>query len=147
MLIQNIKAAQLNARRAKDSVTAASLTTLIGEVETNAKNEMRDVTDDDVLKVTRKFIKNINDTLAALSSKPDANSDKIAAFQQEKALYEQFLPQQAGVAEIEAELKAAFTVRPDKGSAMKLLKEKFAGNYDGKLAAATVDAFIKSFSA
>lgn len=145
MLIQNIKAAQLEARRAKDALKAASLTTLIGEVEALAKNELREVRDEDVLAVTRKFIKNINETLAALQKDASGNNDKIQAFETEKQLYGQFLPQQATAEDLQKALAAAFPQRPDKGSAMKLLKAQFAGNYDGKEAAATVDAFIKSF--
>lgn len=145
MLIQKIKAAQLEARRAKDAFKAASLTTLIGEVEALAKNELREVRDEDVLAVTRKFIKNINETLAALQKDASGNNEKIQAFETEKQLYGQFLPQQATAEDLQKALAAAFPQRPDKGSAMKLLKAQFAGNYDGKEAAATVDAFIKSF--
>lgn len=143
MLLAQVKAAQLAARRAKDSVTASSLTTLIGEVEMVAKNECRTVSDEDVVTVTKKFVKNINETIKALTDNGQSEGQKMAAVKAEKALYEQFLPKQAGAEEIEQALRANFSDKPNKGDAMKFLKTHFGGNYDGKMAAQVVDAFLK----
>ena len=66
-LIIEIKSAQLAARKARDSFTASSLTTLIGEAEMVGKNAGREVTDAEVVAVLKKFVKNIDETTTVLS--------------------------------------------------------------------------------
>lgn len=63
MLLDKIKADQLAARKSGDKANAVLLTTLLGEASP-AGNAT--VTDDDVIKVIRKFIKNNTETLAAI---------------------------------------------------------------------------------
>ena len=65
-LIEQIKAAQLTARKNRDAAAAASLTTLIGEAEMIGKNANRVVHDLEVVGILKKFIDNIDFTTSAV---------------------------------------------------------------------------------
>lgn len=121
-----IKNKQITARKA-GSTHASLYTTLLGEAGMIGKNSgNRDTTDEEVVSVVKKFIKNIDETISALSSRgQDAN-----AFLEERALLEQFLPKQLD----ETQLKDIAAGRTSMPEFMKFLKENFPGQYDGKLA-------------
>lgn len=128
-LIEKVKADQLAARKAKDSLATALLTTLLGEVGTAAKNAGHELaTDDEVIATVKKFIKN-NESI------PEAV--RHVTHDAELCILESYLPKQLSADEIELIfLEHAPT---NKGEAMKLLKERYAGLYDGKLAAQIFD--------
>ena len=78
MLLNKIKADQLAARKAKDGLATALLTTLIGDAEMVGKNAGRLVTDEEVVAVIKKFIKNIDFGIA--STKDVSNIDGSADY-------------------------------------------------------------------
>ena len=126
-LIEKIKQDQVAARVRRDGITANLLTTLIGEAEMVGKNAgNRASTDAEVVAVIKKFVKNAEETLAALK-KANQYNEVIAV---EIGILGRYLPQQLG----EYELKAIAVGRANMPDFMKYLKENYAGQYDGKLA-------------
>ena len=59
-LLEQIRSDQLQSRKAKDKLKSKLLTTLLGEASPSGNDT---VTDDDVLKVVKKFCKNCEETL------------------------------------------------------------------------------------
>lgn len=132
-LIQTIKAAQITARKARDP-SASLLTTLIGEAEMVGKNAGREVTEQEVIAVIKKFIKNLDETIRYAGDYRDAvAADKAWA---EKTILEQFLPKQLSEAEIRvliSDFLDAGEKRPNMGEIMKYMKTNYEGLYDGVL--------------
>lgn len=124
-LIEQIKQKQIAARKA-GSAEASLLTTLLGEAAMVGKNAGRETTDQEVVSVVKKFIKNIDETVSALSSR----GQDAASFLAERSILERFLPLQL------TELALVNIAQNHKSMPefMKFLKEKHAGQYDGKLA-------------
>ena len=124
------------ARKARSSVDAAILTTLIGEAEAVGKNGgNREVTDAEVVAMIKKFVKNIDETLKAVASTgvDKARADAVLA---EKAVLENFLPKQLSEAEIRVLISDFLDVgekRPNIGEVMKHMKSNYDGQYDGAL--------------
>lgn len=123
--MEQIKAKQIAARKA-GSADASLLTTLLGEAAMVGKNAGRETTDQEVVAVVKKFVKNIDETIAALTSR---NQD-ASAFLAERGVLEQFLPLQLTELALQHMAKE-FASMPE---FMKHLKENYAGQYDGKLA-------------
>lgn len=143
-LIATIKAAQLQARKDRDTIAINVLTTLVGEAEVVGKNAgNRETTDAEVVAVVKKFIKNMDETLA-LIKEPNA----VADLQRERAIVAKYLPQQLtseqlkGILESLANELNAHTLR-DMGKIMKVLKERFDGQYDGALASTLIKALLQ----
>ena len=124
-LIEQIKQKQIAARKA-GSAEASLLTTLLGEAAMVGKNAGRETTDQEVVSVVKKFIKTIDETVSALSSR----GQDAASFLAERSILERFLPLQL------TELALVNIAQNHKSMPefMKFLKEKHAGQYDGKLA-------------
>jgi uncharacterized protein YqeY len=123
--MEQIKTEQIAARKAGDS-RASLLTTLLGEAAMVGKNAGRETTDQEVVAVVKKFIKNIDETIAALQ----ARNQLYVEFVVEREVLEKYLPMQLS----EAALREVARCQKDMPSFMKHLKENFAGQYDGKLA-------------
>lgn len=151
-MLTEIKRAQLQARKSRDALTSSLLTTLIGEAEMVGKNANRATTDAEVLAVVRKFIKNIDETTSAfLSSKSSTVAqDRIEWLKAERAVLENFLPKQLTQDELVQHvqnivagvlgMKSQVTV----GDVMSVLKNRFEGQYDGKLASIIVKNVVSS---
>lgn len=124
-LMVEIKEKQINARKigAKE---ASLLTTLLGEASMVGKNANRETTDAEVVAVVKKFIKNIDETISALTS----HNQDASAYLTEKSVLEQFLPLQL----TELALKHIAEKHKSMPEFMKFLKENHTGQYDGKLA-------------
>lgn len=142
-LLQRIKAAQLVARKERRAADAAVLTTLIGEASIIGKNDGdRESTDAEVIAVTKKFIKNIDETIRhATEHKNDDAVDKAYA---ERYILNQFLPKQLNEVELTDKIKFLITllgddcsfnvVKPKLGDVLKELKKSYEGQYDGATA-------------
>jgi hypothetical protein len=135
MLIEQIKKNQIQARKARNALEASLLTTLIGELETAAKSTGKAIDDAAVVATVKKFIKNIEQLLAAAPSE---------AAEAERALLQQYLPKQLS----EDQLRAAITEIIGAGQAavgqiMGELKKKFSGQYDGALASKLVKEMVQ----
>jgi len=148
-LLQTIKDAQLVARKARDQVTALSLTTLIGEITTKAKSDGdRAVTDKDCIKALTTFRDNAFANAKLFDERGD-HADFEAA-RVETILYEGFLPAPKAqlspdalnrcVRSIIANRIASDGTKPKMGVVISDLKMLHEGQYDGKVAAGVVKA-------
>lgn len=133
-LLDKIRQDAVAARRAKDP-KASVLVTLIGEADTNAKamKEPRPLEDAEVVAIVRKFVKNIDETLALVGQ--GAAAEKAKA---ERAALEVYLPVQMTAEEIATFARAAAAEGANLGQIMGRLKAEKAGRYDGRLAASIV---------
>ena len=137
-LFNQIKADQLTARKAKDGLKATLLTTLIGELTAIGKNDgNREVTDADVVKLVKKFLDGVNETIKLLKdvSNDDGSADRYVNLLKEQSYLTVYMPQQmdeAKLTEVLAELVAESG--PNLGKLMGLLKARYAGQYDGSMA-------------
>ncbi|MNR71508.1 Yqey-like protein [compost metagenome] len=148
-LLETIKNDSLQARRAKDSDKASTLTTLYSEAAMIGKNAgNRDTTDDEVAQTLKKFIKNAREAVAALEGTTEPHRVQAReALQREIVLYESYLPRQLDADQLKVEIDAIVATLADRsprqmGVVMKTLKDKFAGNYDGAAASALVKAAL-----
>jgi uncharacterized protein YqeY len=135
-LIEQIRQKQISARKAR-SVDASLLTALLGEAEMVGKNAgNRAPTDEEVVAVVRKFIKNIDETIAALNM---TQYVQAGALTQEKEVLLSFLPKQLD----EEALLRLTNYCSDLPDFMRYLKQEYAGRYDGKLASAVAKEVYK----
>lgn len=126
LIIDSLKIQQLQARKNRDSATALTLSTVIGEIETLAKSGKGEMNDAVVTTVIKKFLKNIDETLKLVPSEH---------LEHEKKLLESFLPRQITEAELDAVIdKLIAEGNTNIGDAMKALKNQHAGTYDGAVA-------------
>lgn len=135
-LFQTLKNDQLQARKDRDSATASLLTTLIGEAAMVGKNDgNRESTDSEVLATIKKFVKNINESLAVRND---------AALQHEKTILESYLPVQLTDTDLRLIIYDLVTSQStsNMGSVMQVLKTKFNGRYDGKVASTIVKELL-----
>lgn len=130
-LMEQIRAKQVAARKA-GAPEASLFTTLLGEAAMVGKNAGRDTTDQEVVAVVKKFIKNIDETIDALMQR----GQNTHSFMIERALLDQFLPEQLS----EYTLKKIASEYDSMPEFMKHLKENYAGQYDGKLASQVAKA-------
>ena len=134
-IFEQIKADQLQARKARDTVAASLLTTFIGESTTLAKNASVDILPDaETIKLLQKFIKNINLTVEAAGASDTTN--------RELAVLREYLPPMLSEDEITAILKQYKASLGDtiqekqmRGELLKFMKSNYAGRYDGATAA------------
>lgn len=139
MLLESIRTASLEARRAKDTDRASLLVTLYAEAARVGKDAgNRESTDDEVLKVVRKFLKGVDESLAVLTVEA-ARARALA----EKAILETFLPRAVTGDELEGVIQSIVATLPERtarqmGVVMKALKEQLAGAYDGNEASVLV---------
>ena len=133
-LFAQIKSNQLVARKAKDALKATLLTTLIGELTAVGKNDGdREVTDADVVKLVKKFLDGINESIKYTESA--GNSTALAMLRDEAAILAPYLPQQLDEVQLTQLLQELVAeTGPNLGKLMALLKTRYAGQYDGGMA-------------
>lgn len=141
-MLSQIRTDALSARKSKDP-NAVLLTTLIGEIETRTKalSPARDMTDDEVVTVVKKFIKNADDTLAVLRyGEHDASIEKT---KRELGALSGYLPQQLTHDELVSFAREQVEAGKKLGEIMSALKNEHAGRYDGKVASGIVKALFE----
>lgn len=133
-LLDRIREDAITARKAKDP-KAGVLVTLIGEADTAMKKlkEPRPLEDAEVVAIARKFIKNIDETLAVVT-----DSAAVLKAKTERAALEAYLPHQMSAEEIAGFARTAAAEGANLGQIMARLKVEKAGQYDGKLASTIV---------
>lgn len=137
MLLETIRQHMREAKMAKDTVKSNLLSTLYGEMFTQSKNG-KEMTEEDELKIIRKFMKNADETLAL-----DIPEDTKAKLRTEKEILEAYLPKQLGRDEIDKIVTEMVSQGKTVKEIMPFFKEKYQGMYDGK----TVNEIIKSKTA
>ena len=138
MLIKEIQQAQLQARKAKDSVAAECLTTLYAEASMIGKNEgNRDTTDAETVQMIKKFLKNVEEMMSVCTTR---GVEIPAKTLREKDILMSFLPQQLTEEQVKAivsglMVELGLEKNPKAmGVLMKTLKERYEGQYDGSMA-------------
>jgi len=149
-VIEQIRADQIAARKAKDVVKVTLLSTLLGEIVMVGKNNgNRETTDAEAISVIKKFKKNIQDTILCITpSNNVAAFEKITELLDEEKLYDSYLPQQLSEQELKqnialfllADENCTYTIK----DVMFYLKENYAGLYDGKTASKLANELLKT---
>lgn len=138
-LLNRLRADHLAARKANDSVRKGLLTALIGEAQMVGKNNgNRESTDAEVIGMVRKFIKNAEETKRVL---PEAIKHTAQA---EIDILVGYLPQQMDESQLREVIYQFRIANPHAkiGDAMKFLKERYEGQYDGKIASTAVKSVL-----
>lgn len=154
-LLAKIQADALAARKERKTLEATLLTTLLAEAARKGKDDgNRESTDEEVVAVVNKFIKNNDDAIKALwvPEKVDTNEARCAKrdqLQMEQVILFGYLPKQASKEEIASavnELVAGLAEKSMKqvGAVMSQLQKRFEGNFDKALASTLVKAALTS---
>jgi uncharacterized protein YqeY len=145
-LFAQIKSDQLTARKAKDGLKATLLTTLIGELTAVGKNDgNREVTDTDVVKLVKKFLDGVNETIKLMpdATNVDGSADRYVNLLKEQSYLAPYLPQQMDEAALTIAVKALILEQgPNMGKIMAGLKTLYAGKYDGAMASKIVKILL-----
>src|SRR3972149_7898136 len=136
MLMNVIRKDMFEAKKVKDTVKANLLSTLFAEIFTLSKSG-KELTDEDELKIIRKFMKNIDETLAF-----DIPADTRAKLETEKKILLSYLPQQLNSEEIDKIVKEMVSAGKTMKEIIPYFKENFSGRYDGR----TVSEIVKKHS-
>jgi uncharacterized protein YqeY len=154
-LIEKIRADQLASRKAAikypetNKLQADLLTTLLGEAVMVGKNAgSRETTDAEVVAIVKKFIKNIDDTLAHLNGGKTFPDFQLIGLKAERMVLENYLPRQLSEDDLIAIVKAHVESQPLSTMPIlqKYLKENHAGTYDGKLATTVINTVLTTLS-
>lgn len=147
LLIEKIKADQIEARKSKIALTSTLLTTLIGEATAVAKNNMREQpTDDEVKEVITRFLKGNRDLIEALNkSRPsEATLIRLGDAEKEKSILESYMPKKLSKEELMKVLSGAIAdgVEKSVGPLMGFLKKNYLNLYDGREASQLIQTLI-----
>jgi uncharacterized protein len=134
MLIEKIRKDMQDAKKNRETVNANLLSTLYAEIFTQSKSG-KEMTEEDEIKIIRKFIKNTDETLSY-----GISDDAKQKLNQEKAILESYLPQQLTKDEIEKKVSELISEGKTMKDIMPYFKENYSGRYDGK----TVSEIVKS---
>ncbi len=135
-LLSNIKSDWINARKARQTVEASVLGTLIGAIETKSKtfNPARDLTDAEILAEVKKMLMGVVETGKLLP----VGDARLEANGIEKVCLEKYMPKQMSEAEIEAFASEKKAGGMNLGQVMAALKTERPGMYDGRMASEVV---------
>jgi uncharacterized protein YqeY len=137
-LLQAIKDKQLEARKARNANASALLSTLYSEAANVGKTDgNRESTDSEVMQTIRKFIKNVKESMSIYGDRREG--DVLDRLGEELEVLQSFLPSQMNATELESVLKGIIAengVSGPKGMGIviRLLKERFDGQYDPRVA-------------
>ena len=132
MLVDELKKAQMEALKQKDTLTRSVLQIVTGkaklvEIEKRTKNES--LTDDDVILVINKVIKELEEEILAF--KNAGRLEKVEELSTQKDILSKYLPKQL----TEEEIKEIINTLEDKSmpNIMKHFKQNYLGKCDMKL--------------
>lgn len=135
-ILNKIKEDFLEARKARRSVKAAFLGTIIAEAEQKStfdseKNE-KIISDQEVIKILKSFEKKTLEFIKIVNS-PKSNDELF--------IIQSYLPKQLSAGDIHMALLRSGKPK-NKKDLMNFLKENYSGQYDGKTAAQEVDKIV-----
>ena len=149
-LIKNVKEHQLQARKDKNKDRTEILTALLSEILIVGKNNgNRETTDEEAVRVVKKFKNGVEITIKALQDcithKPD--TERIEQLQEELKLYDTLLPKQMSEEDLRTLLNVwkltNYVDNPTIGGYMSALKRVHDGFYDGKMASKIISEILK----
>ena len=125
-IYENMKKERMKAMKNREAFTKNTLTTIIGDIE-NEKLRGNEPTDEMVIKLIQKYIKNARDNFEKTSK---------SEFKEEERILVEFLPKQLTSQEIENILKEGKESGQFNhiGDFMKYMKTKYEGKFDPKVA-------------
>ena len=137
-------------RKEANQGKVVTLRSLMAEIKAFQVNNRRDPSDDEVIAIVQKGIKQFRETLDKANGQNPAGLVRPDIVEQEKvkiALYEAYLPAQLSREEIEAVVKAAIAETgaagpKDMGAVMAAVRPKTQGKADGKLVSEIVKAAL-----
>jgi len=127
MLIEKVREDMHEAKKQKDLLKSNLLSTLYAEMFTLSKSG-KELTEEDSVKIVRKFIKNSEETLAL-----DIPEDSKTKYLAEKKILLGYLPSQLTAEEIENNVTKLVGEGKIMKDIMGYFKENYAGRYDGKI--------------
>ena len=133
MLIEQLQADLLTARKTREPIATSLLTALVGEAAMVGKNAgNRASTDDETMAMIRKFLKNAEETSGRLT----ASGKDTATINAEINILKTYIPQQLSDDELRSAISNILlaTAGANMGVIMKLLKDAHGGLYDGRRA-------------
>lgn len=133
MLLNELKKDSLAARKAGKTLTGRLLITVLGEVETQAKRDGREISDQLIMATCKKFIANNLETIRLDKSMEDI----LLA---ENQTLEAYLPQQLTETELRVIIRDLNA--ENIGEIMGHLKSNYVGRYDGKLASSIAREYL-----
>ena len=139
VMIEQIKEALTKARKTKNK-DVAFLATLHAEIINVGKNNgNRSTTNEEALKVIKKMYDTAQEVKKLAKNRPEA----VAKADHEIAILQQFLPKQLSEQELKTIIQQIINEKhidgkKAMGAVMKILKDQYNGQYDGKLASQIV---------
>ena len=127
-LIEQVKKDRLFARKNHQPDKLNVLTTLLGELETNAKRSGDKITNETVIAMCKKIINNNEDTLKKVT-----DIDKVSLLKAENKMLDKYIPTQMTKSELITIIESLDT--KDIGSIMSHLAANYAGLYNKGMAA------------
>ena len=127
MLIEKVREDMHEAKKQKDLLKSNLLSTLYAEMFTLSKSG-KELTEEDSVKIVRKFIKNSEETLAL-----DIPEDSKTKYLAEKKILLGYLPSHLTAEEIENNVTKLVGEGKIMKDIMGYFKENYAGRYDGKI--------------
>lgn len=143
MILEKIKKQQLQARKEKSPIVGA-LTALMSEVAIVGKNNgNRETTDEEAVKVIKKFIKGINETVDLIK-----DPEKLKLLAMELEIYNSFLPQIMNELETRAAVEKIINALPEKspkamGQVMGTISKEYGTLIDRGLASQIVKEMLQ----
>jgi uncharacterized protein len=114
-MISELKKAMMKAKMEHDTAKSNLLSTLVAEAAMVGKNDgNRATTDQEVINIIKKFIKNANENIKILD---EIGKDKSAVIK-EKEILESFLPKQLDPEELEAIIDGIAAALPERSVKM-----------------------------
>jgi uncharacterized protein YqeY len=142
-LIEQIRARQLQERKARNGMATAALSTLMGDADVIGMNSRRDILDSELVQLLKKFIKNAEDTKRTVTEYK--NTVAVQQLETEIALYNEFLPLQLTELALSSCINDLIVAgNTNVGAIMKNLKAKYDGQYDGSLASKLIKMALTS---
>lgn len=134
MLIEKIRHDMQEAKKNKEVLKANLLSTLYAEIFTLSKSG-KELTEDDEIRIIKKFVKNIDETLAL-----EITEEQKTRLNSEKEILESYLPKQLGKEETEKIVDEMISQGKVMKDIMAYFKENYTGRYDGKTVSEIVRA-------
>jgi hypothetical protein len=136
-----------DAMRAKDTARLSTIRLLLAAIKQREVDERKDMTDEDVLAVIEKMVKQRRDSITQFEA--GKRMDLVAIEQAELVVLQGYQPQQLSEAEVDAAVAAAIAATGAAGLAgmgkvMAELKGKLAGRADMTAVSAKVKARLAS---
>lgn len=132
MLVDQLKKARMTAMKERNMITKSILTTLLGELEGNAKRTQCEISDDMVIKTSKKFVASNLEVIGLGNSVDQLTKENI--------VLGAFIPTQ--LSEDELHTIIAGIEATNLGAVMQYLKANHDGCYDGKLASGIAKQLI-----